>query len=250
MKKTVLSLALGALSLGLSAPVAAQDIEIGKVEGEVALEPAEAGGAMDEAAVLEMMSTLFQAEPLTPEQEANMSKKEILAHKKKVLLAKKNKRLLEAGLGQDGATALAAAAGGPAAYSAQDAEHKREKRRMLEEKKRLLAIQADFRRHLAWQKQRKQTLQRNHERLFNERTWLDGKSAEAALIELAFARDLPRELFALVELRRHGADLLGGEVVGNLLDHAAGFGEFEHGGSLLVDGRGRCLRVQMKRPIR
>ena len=46
------------------------------------------------------------------------------------------------------------------------------------EKKRLLAIQADFRRHLAWQKQRKQTLQRNHERLFNERTWLDGKSAE------------------------------------------------------------------------
>ena len=72
MKKTAFSLALGTLSLGLSAPLAAQDIEIGKVEGEVALEPAEAGGAMDEAAVIEMMSTLFQAEPLTPEQKVRL----------------------------------------------------------------------------------------------------------------------------------------------------------------------------------
>ncbi len=72
MKKTAFSLALGTLSLGLSSPLAAQDIEIGKVEGEVALEPAEAGGAMDEAAVLEMMSGMFQAEPLTADQEARL----------------------------------------------------------------------------------------------------------------------------------------------------------------------------------
>ena len=72
MKKTAFSLALGTLSLGLSAPLAAQDIEIGKVEGEVALEPAEAGGAMDEAAVLAMMSGMFQAEPLTADQEARL----------------------------------------------------------------------------------------------------------------------------------------------------------------------------------
>ena len=72
MKKTAFSLALGTLSLGLSAPLAAQDIEIGKVEGEVALEPAEAGGAMDEAAVLAMMSGMFQADLLTADQEARL----------------------------------------------------------------------------------------------------------------------------------------------------------------------------------
>ena len=72
MKKTAFSLALGTLSLGLSAPLAAQDIEMGEVEGEIALERVETHEAMDEAAVIEMMSTLFQAEPLTAEQETRL----------------------------------------------------------------------------------------------------------------------------------------------------------------------------------
>ena len=72
MRKIGMSLALGVLSLTLSAPVMAQDIVTGEIEGEVAIDDAEADGAMDEAAVLAMMSGLFQAEPLTAEQEARL----------------------------------------------------------------------------------------------------------------------------------------------------------------------------------
>lgn len=72
MRKIGMSLALGVLSLTLSAPAMAQDIVTGEIEGEVAIDDAEADGAMDEAAVLAMMSGLFQAEPLTAEQEARL----------------------------------------------------------------------------------------------------------------------------------------------------------------------------------
>ena len=72
MRKIGMSLALGVLSLTLSAPVMAQDIVTGEIEGEVAIDDAEADGAMDEAAVLAMMSGMFQAEPLTAEQEARL----------------------------------------------------------------------------------------------------------------------------------------------------------------------------------
>ena len=72
MRKIGMSLALGVLSLTLSAPVMAQDIVTGEIEGEVAIDDAETDGAMDEAAVLAMMSGLFQAEPLTAEQEARL----------------------------------------------------------------------------------------------------------------------------------------------------------------------------------
>ena len=72
MRKIGMSLALGVLSLMLSAPAMAQDIVTGEIEGEVAIDDAEADGAMDEAAVLAMMSGMFQAEPLTAEQEARL----------------------------------------------------------------------------------------------------------------------------------------------------------------------------------
>ena len=72
MKKIGVSLALGVLSLTLSAPAMAQDIALGEIEGEVAIDDAEADGTMDEAAVLAMMSGLFQAEPLTAGQEARL----------------------------------------------------------------------------------------------------------------------------------------------------------------------------------
>ena len=72
MKNIGVSLVLGVLSLAVSAPAMAQDIVMGEIEGEVAIDDAEADGAMDEAAVLAMMSGLFQAEPLTAEQEARL----------------------------------------------------------------------------------------------------------------------------------------------------------------------------------
>ena len=72
MRKIGMSLALGVLSLTLSAPAMAQDIVTGEIEGEVAIDDAETDGVMDEAAVLAMMSGLFQAEPLTAEQEARL----------------------------------------------------------------------------------------------------------------------------------------------------------------------------------
>ena len=72
MRKIGMSLALCVLSLTLSAPAMAQDIVTGEIEGEVAIDDAETDGAMDEAAVLAMMSGLFQAEPLTAEQEARL----------------------------------------------------------------------------------------------------------------------------------------------------------------------------------
>jgi len=72
MKNIGVSLVLGVLSLALSAPAMAQDIVMGEIEGEVAIDDAETEGAMDEAAVLAMMSGLFQAEPLTAEQEARL----------------------------------------------------------------------------------------------------------------------------------------------------------------------------------
>ena len=39
-------------------------------------------------------------------------------------------------------------------------------------------ILAEFRKHIAWQGQRKQLMRRNQERLFNESSWLESKTAE------------------------------------------------------------------------
>ena len=72
MRKIGMSLALCVHSLTLSAPAMAQDIVTGEIEGEVAIDDAETDGAMDEAAVLAVMSGMFQAEPLTAEQEARL----------------------------------------------------------------------------------------------------------------------------------------------------------------------------------
>ena len=46
------------------------------------------------------------------------------------------------------------------------------------EKERMGKILAEFRKHIAWQGQRKQLMRRNQERLFNESSWLEGKTAE------------------------------------------------------------------------
>ena len=46
------------------------------------------------------------------------------------------------------------------------------------EKERMGKILAEFRKHTAWQGQRKQLMRRNQERLFNESSWLEGKTAE------------------------------------------------------------------------
>lgn len=43
---------------------------------------------------------------------------------------------------------------------------------------RLNKILTEFKQHLAWQQQRKQQLQRNLERLYNETSWLSNKSEE------------------------------------------------------------------------
>ena len=48
-----------------------------------------------------------------------------------------------------------------------------------EEKSRLGGVQAEFKKHLTWQKQRAHTLNRNVEKLFNESSWLEQKTAEA-----------------------------------------------------------------------
>mmetsp|Transcript_4161 Transcript_4161/g.8919 ORF Transcript_4161/g.8919 Transcript_4161/m.8919 type:complete len:185 (+) Transcript_4161:226-780(+) len=49
-----------------------------------------------------------------------------------------------------------------------------------EEHARLSRISAEFKQHLAWQRQRIATLKHNLERLHNETTWLDDKSAEVS----------------------------------------------------------------------
>lgn len=46
------------------------------------------------------------------------------------------------------------------------------------EKERMSTILAEFKKHTAWQRQRKQLMRRNQERLFNESTWLETKTAE------------------------------------------------------------------------
>mmetsp|Transcript_23286 Transcript_23286/g.47392 ORF Transcript_23286/g.47392 Transcript_23286/m.47392 type:complete len:182 (+) Transcript_23286:83-628(+) len=46
------------------------------------------------------------------------------------------------------------------------------------EKERMSKILAEFRKHTAWQGQRKQLMRRNQERLFNESFWLETKTAE------------------------------------------------------------------------
>jgi hypothetical protein len=46
------------------------------------------------------------------------------------------------------------------------------------EKERMGKILAEFRKHIAWQGQRKQLMRRNQERLFNESSWLESKTAE------------------------------------------------------------------------
>ena len=47
-----------------------------------------------------------------------------------------------------------------------------------EEKSRLSGVQAEFKKHLAWQKQRAHALNRNVEKLFNESSWLEQKTTE------------------------------------------------------------------------
>ena len=46
------------------------------------------------------------------------------------------------------------------------------------EKERMSKILAEFRKHTAWQGQRRQVMRRNQERLFNESSWLESKTAE------------------------------------------------------------------------
>jgi chromosome segregation ATPase len=46
------------------------------------------------------------------------------------------------------------------------------------EKERLSSVQAEFRKHLAWQQQRMHSLQRDVERLHNEKSWLTEKTSE------------------------------------------------------------------------
>ena len=46
------------------------------------------------------------------------------------------------------------------------------------EKERMGKILAEFRKHTAWQGQRKQLMRRNQERLFNESSWLESKTTE------------------------------------------------------------------------
>jgi|TARA_B110001469_G_C9525136_1_gene261243 hypothetical protein len=46
------------------------------------------------------------------------------------------------------------------------------------EKERMGKILAEFRKHRAWQGQRKQLMRRNQERLFNESSWLESKTTE------------------------------------------------------------------------
>lgn len=46
------------------------------------------------------------------------------------------------------------------------------------EKDRMSKILAEFRKHTAWQGQRKQLMRRNQERLFNESSWLESKTTE------------------------------------------------------------------------
>lgn len=55
-----------------------------------------------------------------------------------------------------------------------------ELRERKEEHTRLTRISVEFKQHLAWQNQRVATLKHNLERLHNETTWLDEKSAEVA----------------------------------------------------------------------
>ena len=46
------------------------------------------------------------------------------------------------------------------------------------EKERTSKILSEFKKHTAWQGQRKQLMRRNQERLFNESTWLETKTTE------------------------------------------------------------------------
>ena len=57
-------------------------------------------------------------------------------------------------------------------------KHNQELQERTAEKERLVKIMADFRKHIAWQGQRKQLMRRNQERLFNESKWLNTKTSE------------------------------------------------------------------------
>ena len=57
-----------------------------------------------------------------------------------------------------------------------------------DEKARLGGVHDEFKKHLAWQKQRAHMLSRNVEKLFNETRWLDCKTAEARAWALAAER--------------------------------------------------------------
>ena len=59
------------------------------------------------------------------------------------------------------------------------------------EKERMGKILAEFRKHIAWQGQRKQLMRRNQERLFNESSWLEGKTAEVLVARPSPPRHRP-----------------------------------------------------------
>lgn len=60
------------------------------------------------------------------------------------------------------------------------------------EKERMGKILAEFRKHIAWQGQRKQLMRRNQERLFNESSWLEGKTAEVLFSQAVATSPPPR----------------------------------------------------------
>jgi septal ring factor EnvC (AmiA/AmiB activator) len=72
----------------------------------------------------------------------------------------------------------------------------------MEERVRLNKIAADFKTHLAWQRQRKQTLKHNLERLHNEAIWLDNKAGEVATDVSLVGNELRQVNDELARLRR------------------------------------------------
>lgn len=70
-----------------------------------------------------------------------------------------------------------------------------------DEKERLTKILGEFKRHLAWQTQRQQLLQRNLERLHNETTWLATKSNEVKQDTNVIAHDLRQAQGELEKLK-------------------------------------------------
>eukprot|EP00325_Prymnesiales_sp_UTEX-LB-985_P004548 CAMPEP_0174699576 /NCGR_PEP_ID=MMETSP1094-20130205/4813_1 /TAXON_ID=156173 /ORGANISM="Chrysochromulina brevifilum, Strain UTEX LB 985" /LENGTH=216 /DNA_ID=CAMNT_0015896937 /DNA_START=26 /DNA_END=676 /DNA_ORIENTATION=+ len=71
----------------------------------------------------------------------------------------------------------------------------------MEERARLNQILTQFKKHLAWQAQRKQQLQRNLERLHNETTWLSTKGDEVHQDVLVIAHEARQAIGELDKLK-------------------------------------------------